>query len=323
MAILVDDCNWPWRGMLFCHMISDTSLDELHAFARWLGVSARRLLGQPLAALEMDGEAMAQQFLRLLPRLFEGNEGDVRQALEPLVKPGEPIPPEAGPDEANVDMDLLFGLMGILSLAGAQPGAPETTPDGRVTIPVQAPPVRLVMVQVEGQWKVDLRASWALLPEPLRAVAEGPAREKATTETCLSNLKQLALAALMFAADHDNQLPSADKWTDEVIPYVKNEAILKCPAAPELECAYALNRALAGKNHLAIPRLAEEIIFFESNLGKRNATGTVQDLADPPRHQGGNNYAFADGHCKWSHELPGSAPPPAGPGAGGPAPPAE
>ena len=32
------------------------------AFARWLGVSARRLLGQPLAALEMDGDAMAQQF---------------------------------------------------------------------------------------------------------------------------------------------------------------------------------------------------------------------------------------------------------------------
>lgn len=32
------------------------------AFARWMGVSARRLLGQPLAALEMDGDAMARHF---------------------------------------------------------------------------------------------------------------------------------------------------------------------------------------------------------------------------------------------------------------------
>lgn len=32
------------------------------AFARWLGVSARRLIGQPLAALEMDGDAMARLF---------------------------------------------------------------------------------------------------------------------------------------------------------------------------------------------------------------------------------------------------------------------
>jgi len=29
------------------------------AFARWLGVSVRRLLGRPLAALEVQGEALA------------------------------------------------------------------------------------------------------------------------------------------------------------------------------------------------------------------------------------------------------------------------
>ncbi len=39
------------------------------AFARWLGVSVRRLLGQPLAALEMDGDA--------LQRFFRNTEHDV------------------------------------------------------------------------------------------------------------------------------------------------------------------------------------------------------------------------------------------------------
>lgn len=41
MTLLVDPAIWPWRGMMFCHLISDTSLDELHAFARWIGVPER------------------------------------------------------------------------------------------------------------------------------------------------------------------------------------------------------------------------------------------------------------------------------------------
>ena len=45
MAILVDEAIWPWRGYLFCHMISDTSLEELHAFARWVGIPDRAFGG--------------------------------------------------------------------------------------------------------------------------------------------------------------------------------------------------------------------------------------------------------------------------------------
>ena len=33
MAILLDDPRWPAHGRLWSHLISDTSLDELHAFA--------------------------------------------------------------------------------------------------------------------------------------------------------------------------------------------------------------------------------------------------------------------------------------------------
>jgi hypothetical protein len=45
VAILVDDCIWPWRDRLWCHMVSDTSLDELHAFARWIGIPERAFGG--------------------------------------------------------------------------------------------------------------------------------------------------------------------------------------------------------------------------------------------------------------------------------------
>jgi RimJ/RimL family protein N-acetyltransferase len=36
--ILVDPCRWPHRGDLWCHMVSDTNVVELHAFARQLGI---------------------------------------------------------------------------------------------------------------------------------------------------------------------------------------------------------------------------------------------------------------------------------------------
>jgi hypothetical protein len=33
MTVLIDPPAWPAHGMLWSHLVSDTSLDELHAFA--------------------------------------------------------------------------------------------------------------------------------------------------------------------------------------------------------------------------------------------------------------------------------------------------
>ena len=53
------------------------------AFARWLGVSTRRLIGQPLAALEIEGDAMA--------RFLDNTDRDVlRLHRMALGMPGEP-----------------------------------------------------------------------------------------------------------------------------------------------------------------------------------------------------------------------------------------
>ena len=45
MAILVDPAIWPWRERLWCHMLSDLHLDELHEFADTLGVPSRGFQG--------------------------------------------------------------------------------------------------------------------------------------------------------------------------------------------------------------------------------------------------------------------------------------
>lgn len=41
MTVLVDAPRWPAHGRLWAHLVSDSSLDELHAFARAHDVPAR------------------------------------------------------------------------------------------------------------------------------------------------------------------------------------------------------------------------------------------------------------------------------------------
>ncbi|MEZ0071879.1 DUF4031 domain-containing protein [Planotetraspora sp. GP83] len=42
MSVLIDRPNWPGpRGLLWSHLVSDESHEELHAFARLLGVPER------------------------------------------------------------------------------------------------------------------------------------------------------------------------------------------------------------------------------------------------------------------------------------------
>jgi len=69
------------------------------------------------------------------------------------------------------------------------------------------------------------------------------AREKARQATCQSNLKQIALAGLMYAQDYDEILPAAyvyhGTWGDpnvlrfwpfQLDPYMKNMQMIICPS---------------------------------------------------------------------------------------------
>ncbi len=45
MTILVDEPRWWWRGRRWCHLVSDSDLDELHRFATALGIPQRAFQG--------------------------------------------------------------------------------------------------------------------------------------------------------------------------------------------------------------------------------------------------------------------------------------
>ena len=55
MTVLIDRPTWPGHGRLWSHLASDTSYEELHAFAATLGL--------PLRAFERDHyDVVAERF---------------------------------------------------------------------------------------------------------------------------------------------------------------------------------------------------------------------------------------------------------------------
>jgi prepilin-type N-terminal cleavage/methylation domain-containing protein/prepilin-type processing-associated H-X9-DG protein len=162
------------------------------------------------------------------------------------------------------------------------------------------------------------------------------AREKARQTSCLSNQKQIGLAMMMYMDDYDEQFCKVTcsggtnyKWFDPIDPYIKNKQILFCPSlrgqssqgTPKTD--YVLNGVFAQGAHRAMfDRPASQIMTAEREDAKPRAgykpwpndgvswddLSTYAHGSTPhnhfnhlsqDRHNGGCNYAFADGHAKW------------------------
>jgi len=80
------------------------------------------------------------------------------------------------------------------------------------------------------------------------------AREKARATTCLSNLKQLSLAVMMYLSDYEETFmlsvgQGGDTFPHVLEPYVKNKGIWKCPNDPAQPVAgdYPVTYSLNGR----------------------------------------------------------------------------
>ena len=110
------------------------------------------------------------------------------------------------------------------------------------------------------------------------------AREKARQASCLSNVKQLELAAMMYVQDYDDTLircyypgapATADIWYELLYPYIKNQDIWYCPSrVVKTTISYVLNRDVCGWYYPSEPtrKLAEidrvsEMIFIIESVG--------------------------------------------------------
>jgi len=165
------------------------------------------------------------------------------------------------------------------------------------------------------------------------------AREKARQTSCLSNDKQLGLGIMMYAQDYDERYNFAYcinptvTWPNLLMPYVKNNQLYSCPGDPDewnigggIYLSYIPNYNLFPAGDSAVPtpvklasvgRPSATIALAENadgSTGNRQpdcqyAWGTSGPSASTgynawarvslQRHNGGSNYAFADGHSKW------------------------
>ena len=125
-------------------------------------------------------------------------------------------------------------------------------------------------------------------------------RERTTRRAalCTSHLRDLAVAALEYSADHDGRLPPAEGWCDLLVPYVKDRSVFVCPEARNQTCSYALNKAIAGLRVTDLENASAVVILFESDAGW-NAAGGSDLIPLSPRHYGGDILGFADGHSIW------------------------
>jgi prepilin-type processing-associated H-X9-DG protein len=123
-----------------------------------------------------------------------------------------------------------------------------------------------------------------------------------TRSQCLDHMKSLALAMLMYVQDYDELFPPADKWCDVTYPYVKGWEFYRCPA-DAAQFSYAMNHKLSRLWLGEVEDEARTVLLYESATGRKNECdphGRPGDsVPKPPRHDGGNVFAFCDGHAKW------------------------
>ena len=254
----------------------------------------------------VEGEGPVQAVVRL-QELFEAMLTGNVEARNPEEAIAElMILPEDPQEKKQIVMAQT--IVAFLTMLAKMPEGPAKLDGDNAEVLFEPEAFSLVMRRQDGKWKIDLKPTVERMPERFRdfmdKMGQAQARPRARQSACLSNLKQMATGALMYSQDHDEKLPDADEWVDALMPYLRNEAVFKCPGAPDLEYGYAMNAVLSGVNRAELQRPAEMVLFFDSHVGTRNAAGGREAVCDPGRHEGGNCYAYADGHAKWQTEVP-------------------
>ncbi|MBI5708255.1 MAG: hypothetical protein HZC36_14830 [Armatimonadetes bacterium] len=159
----------------------------------------------------------------------------------------------------DVPMKLVGGKWLIVPASGADPGA------GRK--PIQG------MAQ--------------MLSQGMRPLFQ-EAKSRAMSTTALSNVKQLAVATIMYSSDYDDKYPpTVGGWHKAIFPYCKNERLFKAPGDKGQGDSFALNAYVAGKSYSRMAMPSDVVMVYQ---------GKGQKLAFD--QTGRAAVAFCDGHAR-------------------------
>ena len=157
------------------------------------------------------------------------------------------------------------------------------------------------------------------------------AREKGRQAACISNVKQITLAFLMYSSDYDEIIcPGAlgpDMWHVLIYPYTHNRQIYVCPSRKDRQMGYGVNDDVAGQSEGTLFDPAVKILLMDIPPEAIHSTGTspgdewwcsslsgaypsghtgninsFKANSMPERHNDGVNVGYGDGHAKWGRE---------------------
>jgi prepilin-type N-terminal cleavage/methylation domain-containing protein/prepilin-type processing-associated H-X9-DG protein len=149
------------------------------------------------------------------------------------------------------------------------------------------------------------------------------ARDTARQSACLSNMKQLGVALMMYGQDYDETLPSwpfkggatglfndprfkawsYGLWVDVLMPYVKNQGVFACPNGPRTGNTFP-NAVLFGPKESTFPinyGFNEYIMNWDNGFasvakltGARNGPAEISVIAE---------VCFAGAYQDWSDNI--------------------
>jgi prepilin-type processing-associated H-X9-DG protein len=121
-------------------------------------------------------------------------------------------------------------------------------------------------------------------------------------DMCLSNLKALALAQMLYAADRGGPFPMPARWNVAVAPYLEGNdlELYRCPqdtrSNPQqydyIPTSYTMNVACGGVTAAMNGGGQVPLLWDGTEMQGKTSTATQ-------RHGEGLNVAYADGHCSW------------------------
>lgn len=129
------------------------------------------------------------------------------------------------------------------------------------------------------------------------------AREGANISSCVSNMKQLITAALMYADDHNEALPDITDDTPGISQYLDDQNVVACPRDRRENITWAAPsyRAYAYSPDTLLPYVvasSERLLYVEVKEASASAArSAIKEETVDFRHSGRSVFAFCDGHA--------------------------
>lgn len=146
----------------------------------------------------------------------------------------------------------------------------------------------VLLVSLLAAWGLFLLNVWFCLAGLLHFDC---AAVKARQAQCMTNVKKLSSAMMLYAQDHDERFPPSGQWSALLQRYEQEK--LRCPDG-KTPISYGMNKAMSKIVVDALESPADTVLLFEGDVVQGGLDALVS-----ARHSGGSIIGFADGHAKW------------------------